>query len=74
MRLACFECDPTEEIKTTGESITLADGSKIVTELPETFTMPRRLRTVERVNGNDVVRLSCGHTRSLFLRFSGESA
>jgi hypothetical protein len=72
MRLACFECEPTEEIKTTGEKITLADGSKIVTELPATFTMPRKLREVSNVNGNDIATLSCGHKRSLFLRFSGE--
>jgi hypothetical protein len=74
MRLICFDCLPTEQITTSGEKITLADGTKIVTELPDTFTMPRKLREVASVNGNDVATLSCGHKRALFLRFSGESA
>jgi hypothetical protein len=72
MRLVCMECDPTEQITTSGETITLANGQKIVTELPATFTMPRKLREVFNVNGNDIATLSCGHKRSLFLRFSGE--
>jgi hypothetical protein len=71
MRLVCFECDPVEQIRTTGESITAPDGFVITTEEPSVFAMPRKLREVVKVEGN-IATLSCQHTRSLWLRFSGE--
>jgi len=71
MRLVCFECDPVEVIHTTGEVITLDDGSEIVTEQPSVFTMPRKLREVVARDGNEML-LECGHTRFMTLRFSGE--